>query len=727
MKQSKSLQSIIYKNFLRASLIPILVIELTLIILYFAINTYISSHNLETLLNRAKNNLSEISKKEAKIIDQELEKIMMLSSVIQKEHEMFFKNPNGFGYPNGQPILKTAQNGVLYKENKIGSSIYVSSKTEITQEKLEKFTKSEFMDITFKNVVDENKNIVAAYFNSYDNFNRLYPFIDDVATQYGEHIHMEDFNFYYLADKKHNPLKKPVWTGAYLDPAGNGWMASCIVPIYKDDFLEGVTGLDITIDSFIKEILNLDLPWNAKAFLIEEDSHVLAMPQSIEKIIGLQVKKEEYGDKAITKTVDQKDELNIIKNPNVSTELKNFIKNENSLEIVDINSRKYMITKKTIPSTNWKLFIIADENEILKDIYALKELSNKVGYFAIALMIIFYILFFIYLLNSSKKLADKITNPIINLTNFLKNIGTKKELSHKNLDAGISEIDFIANFTSGIQKINTEVYKTNQELEDLNKNLEDRVKEEINRNREKEAILIQESKMAAMGEMIGSILHQWKQPLNYINLSVSSISTRLQLNIDVEKDEMIKISDKIIYQINHLSNTMNDFRDFFKPTNEKEFDLKQPIYDAQKLLKSIYEKENIQLEIKLHNDPKCFGYPNELTQVFINIFNNARDVILENKIEQKKIFVEISEKENMALVKVTDCGGGISEDILDKLFDPYFSTKGDKGTGIGLYMSSMIVNKSKGKLSVKNTTKDIDGKKYKGAQFILTFPSKENT
>lgn len=727
MKEKKTLQSIIYKNFLKASLIPILVIELTLIILYFGINYYISKQNLQTLLEGAKFNLTEISKKEAKIIDQGLNHITSLSSMLQKEHEAFFKNPDGFGYPNGKPILKTASNKVLYKENKIGSSVYVSSKTKITPENLAKFQKSEMMDVSFKNIVDENENIVAAYFNSWDDFNRLYPFIDDVATQYGEHIHMEDFNFYYLADAKHNPSKKPVWTGAYLDPAGNGWMVSCIVPIYNNDFLEGVTGLDVTIDSLITNVLNLGLPWNAKAFLVDENSQILAMPPNIEKLIGLNVEKKGYEDKAITSTIDQANELNILKNPSVNKEFKNFIKGDKQLDILNIGDTKYMITQKIIPSTNWKLFIIANEDEILESINELKDLTNKIGYYAVALMIIFYILFFLYLLNKSKFLANDIADPIVKLTLYLKNIGSSNQKPAQTYDsAGIAEIDFIAEFSQEIQKVNEEFYNTNKKLEDLNKNLEKRVTQEINKNRQKEAILIQESKMAAMGEMLGSIVHQWKQPLNFINLAISSLTTSYKLGLEVTQEEIAEISEKVTKQIDHLSNTMNDFKNFFKPTPAKEFNISRPITDAFKLTEGIYRKSNIDIIINIQNDAVCFGYPNEITQVFINIFNNARDVILEKNIDIKNIYVDASMQDDYALIKITDCAGGIPENIINKLFEPYFSTKGEKGTGIGLYMSSMIVEKSKGKLYVQNVTKQINGLNYKGAQFIIELPLKKD-
>ena len=719
MQTKKTLFSIIYNSFMRASLIPIFVIEVTLLFLYFGINFYISQANLKTLLEEAKSNISELSKKEAKIIDNQLLEVSKSALMLQKEHEAFFKNPNGFGLPNGAPSFAVASNGVFYKTNKIGSSIYYSSKTKITQKEREKATKTEFMDISFKSLVETNSKVVAVYFNSYDDMNRLYPFIDDVAKQYGEHIHMEDFNFYYLADAKHNPSKVPVWTGAYLDPAGNGWMASCVVPVYNGEKLEGVTGIDMTIETFVKNILNLDLPWNAKAFLLDENGAVLAMPKEIEKIAGLdKVKKQGYTGEALTTTVDQAEEYNILKNKNANPSMKKMIEQNQKSGILETNDKTYMMFQEVIPSTKWRFVIMVDEDVVLESINKLKTLSNNIGYAAILLMVLFYIAFFIYLMKKSKSLAQNIASPILALTEYIKNIGQSKTNVGNNFDAGIAEVDFIATFSTQIQRVNNEFYETNQKLEEMNKNLETRVKNEVDKNRQKEGLLIQQSKMAGVGEMIASIVHQWKQPLNTISLAISSLQLKNELD-DVSKDEIEDSANIINNQIAHMSQTMTDFRNFFKPTQIKAYDIKQSILDALKIINSTLVAKNINVIIDAQENILCNGYPNEIMQVLINILNNAKDAILSTESTNKNIIVSTNTQDLFAVISIKDFAGGINESVMDRIFEPYFSTKGENGTGIGLYMSKTIIEKIGGKFVVSNHNDN-------GAVFEIWLPLANN-
>lgn len=718
----KKLENIIYKKFLKASLIPILVIEVMLLILYFSINSYITSQNIETMLNEAKSNLQEISKAEAKSINLQLKEVSNYASILQKEHEHFFANPNAFALPNGKVEFDYSKENVFFKTTKIGSSLYYANTTKIGQKELNKALKTEFMDINFKNIVDSNDNIVAIYFNSFDDMNRLYPFIDDVATQYGPSIKMEDFNFYYLADLKHNPEKKPVWTSAYFDPAGNGWMVSCVVPIYNKDFLEGVTGIDITIDSFVKNILDLDLPWNAKALMIDENGVVLAMPKELETVLSIKEDNKVEKTTSITETIEKSENSNLFNTKN--EELKNSLKNLKNQDLFAFsnNNTDYILSNVNIPQTNWNMMILVSKDEILKPITELENLSNKIGYTAIIAMFLFYILFFVYLLKNSKKLASTIASPIIELTEFLKNIGKKEAI---NIKTNIDEIDFIAKANSEIIRLNNDFIETNKKLDNLNKNLQEEIKKEIEKNRDKEAILIQQSKMASIGETISSIIHQWKQPLNNINLSSSTLRFKV-LNEISNKEDTIKTLTNIESQIMLLDKTTKDFRDFFKPKNKEEFSTTELINNTISLLEKIYKQKDIEINVICTNDAICLAYKNELIQVLINLLNNARDQILETKCELKKINIECSIDENYSILEFKDYAGGIKQEILPKIFDAYFTTKtDDKGTGIGLYMSKTIVEKSGGKIEALNFNETIDGVDYQGANFKISIPLKK--
>ena len=373
----KFLQQVLSSHFVKYSLIPILVVEITLLILYFSINAYISSKNTALLLKEVQSNAKEILQNEAEVIDDKLNEVSMFSKLLQNEHQALFKNPQNFGLPNSQPTFEVAPNGVYYKTNRVGSSLYYSSNTKIDEKAKAKASFTEAMDISFKSVLEVNPIIVAAYFNSWDNMNRLYPFIDKVYEQYGAHIQMEDYNFYYLADLKHNPQKKSVWTSTYLDPAGNGWMLSCIVPIYNGDFLEGVTGLDITIDSFVKNILSIKLSYDAKMFLVDEKGMIIAMPEKIEKLLGLKELKEHLYTNKILKTIEKPEEFNILKNRSpFASHFKKLIEGKEASSSLVIGGDEYLTLKQNVKETNWKLMVLIDKKEIFNSIENSKT-SNK--------------------------------------------------------------------------------------------------------------------------------------------------------------------------------------------------------------------------------------------------------------------------------------------------------------------------------------------------------------
>ncbi|MEA3554488.1 MAG: PAS domain S-box protein [Campylobacterota bacterium] len=241
--------------------------------------------------------------------------------------------------------------------------------------------------------------------------------------------------------------------------------------------------------------------------------------------------------------------------------------------------------------------------------------------------------------------------------------------------------------------------------------------------KEKETILVQQSKMAAMGEMLENIAHQWRQPLSVISTVSTGLLTKREYEIEVTKEEEIDSLNKINATTQYLSQTINDFRDFFKPNKEKvEFNLKDCYKKTLNLVNSKFASLDIEA-IENLEDINLNNLDNELMQVMMNIFNNARDV-LETKDGKRFIFVEICKEDNSAVIKIRDNAGGIPQDIINKVFEPYFTTKHkSQGTGIGLYVSNEMIEKHlKGLLQVDNRTYYYNDVEYKGACFRITLP-----
>ncbi len=251
------------------------------------------------------------------------------------------------------------------------------------------------------------------------------------------------------------------------------------------------------------------------------------------------------------------------------------------------------------------------------------------------------------------------------------------------------------------------------------------ITEQINNQNQinlQEQLLIQQSKLASMGEMIANIAHQWRQPLSIISTSATGIKIQKEMGI-LDDDSEIKSLDCINENAQYLSNTIEDFRDFFKKSKIKNLvNLNTLLEKTLKLIITRLKNKKITI-INNCTDIEFETYEREMIQVFMNIINNSIDAF-ENKDYEKFIFFETKKFENKIVIKIKDNAGGIDENILDKIFEPYFTTKESKqGTGIGLYMCNEIVVKHfNGEISVTNEYFEYSNQKYTGSQFTIELP-----
>jgi len=257
-------------------------------------------------------------------------------------------------------------------------------------------------------------------------------------------------------------------------------------------------------------------------------------------------------------------------------------------------------------------------------------------------------------------------------------------------------------FTSYREKVS----KKEQALKEFNKTLTTRIREALKEAKQKDKALLHQSRLAQMGEMISMIAHQWRQPL----CEISGIFMEMETAAKFDKADKnfvqkeAKSGDKII---SYMSKTIDDFRDFFKPAKTKEmFSLKYACEEAMSLASASLSSKNINLELHVKSDMQVSGHVSEFAQVILNLILNAKDILIQRDIKKPIIMIKIDSEDIKASVSVSDNGEGIEESIIDKVFEPYFSTKKAAGTGLGLYMSKMIIEeKMGGKLFVVNSEK----------------------
>jgi signal transduction histidine kinase len=281
--------------------------------------------------------------------------------------------------------------------------------------------------------------------------------------------------------------------------------------------------------------------------------------------------------------------------------------------------------------------------------------------------------------------------------------------------------DQLKHFNLSLEK---QVAKRTEELAVLNNSLESKVEEEIEKNRKKDQQLVQQSRQAQMGEMISMIAHQWRQPLGAISASSIDLKMKLllghfDLSVEEKREECSSYFDsqltKIESFVENLTTTIDDFRNFYKPNKEKKSMLiNEPILKSLNIIRESAKAKGIEFTESYESTKDISMYDGELMQVFLNIFKNAQDNFLEKNIQNANIDIVSKDIDNGVEVYISDNGGGIPKDVIEKIFDPYFSTKNEKnGTGLGLYMSKTIVeDHHKGKLKVEN----IDN----GVRFTIT-------
>ena len=300
--------------------------------------------------------------------------------------------------------------------------------------------------------------------------------------------------------------------------------------------------------------------------------------------------------------------------------------------------------------------------------------------------------------------------------NPLRMIGTNYDITARKRIEGelYNQAELLKHEAAERQRAQEDLTVKQQQLELINSSLQSSIDKAVGELRLMDQLMISQSRQAAMGEMIGNIAHQWRQPLNALAMVLGNFKSAYQYNELNDKyiDKLVENGNRLIQK---MSTTINDFRNFFRPDKEMvTFPVQEQIHQAIELVDAGLKSHNIAILMDVSDEFMVNGFPNEYSQVLLNLLTNARDAIQESGVSDGKITVKIFERDGMGCTSISDNGGGIPDEVIDRIFEPYFSTK-KLGTGIGLYMSKMIIERSmNGHIEVRN----IEG----GAEFIVVTP-----
>ncbi len=385
---------------------------------------------------------------------------------------------------------------------------------------------------------------------------------------------------------------------------------------------------------------------------------------------------------------------------------------QKSLNTYDINLKDAMgtyITKKFIDET------LKNKDGVFIDYYwqkpKLTHFSPKLGFFKLYEKFNWVIGAGLYIddiqntILEDKKLLEQRINKYIRTIVLISFLVV--------LFVGLLSFFMSKKITNVFREYQIKVKKKESLLENMNKTLEIKVQEAIKNEKEKDRVMFHQSRLARMGTMLSMIAHQWRQPLSEISGILMELETAFKFKrLDKELfDESIKEANKLL---KFMSLTIDDFRNFFKPDKKKiHFYIKDTCLEAISLINESIKSANISFEYEIKYNYKIFGYEREFAQVLLNLLSNAKDSLIQRQVSNPKIYLKVDWVDDFSIIQVKDNAGGIEEEYLDLIFEPYFTTKdSSKGTGLGLYMSKMIIEKNmNGQLSAKNT-KD-------GAEFTI--------
>ncbi len=331
-------------------------------------------------------------------------------------------------------------------------------------------------------------------------------------------------------------------------------------------------------------------------------------------------------------------------------------------------------------------------NKHLEEIH--RRVLTTLGIIFIISLIV-YILFYLYM--------RKNLNSLQTIANTLKEYLQNKQNKKITLETTSTEIVTIAEVANEMMdNIDSYVAK----LESFNKELKTQVQEKIQKIQKQENLIIHQSRQAAMGEMLESIAHQWRQPLNIIGIATANIDLQYKLGTINDK-EFEKKMEIISLNLNYMSTTIDDFRNFLDPHRDlKNFNPYKAIQETLRILQAQLQNNKITITVNAYDDILYKGHENEFKQIIFILINNAKDALLVNtKSTDSHIVISIFKKEDFGYIEVSDNGGGVKEDIIHSIFDAYFTTKfNSQGTGIGLYIAKNIIeSRMNGKFNVKNT------------------------
>lgn len=677
VNKKASTQKWVWRAMIRSAVIPLVLVETVLIAIYLLSNYFIRDANMSYIYQKADAELELSAQRESNIIREQLLSITRQTEVFRsRTQQVLMSDPHRLDIDSESKNLTLTPDGVLYsKMDNGGAASFYSSITPVEKQDKTKIYKLSQLDPLMKEIKYQNPLLAAIYFNAWDSYNHIYPWFK-TDKQYSHDMNIPKYNFYYLADELHNPLKNAIWTDVYIDPAGQGWMASCIAPVYNGSFLEGVVGLDVTVDTIIDQILKLAIPWNGYAILVSNNGTIMALPPKGEVDFGLKELTTHTYNEAIKTEQFKPEQFNIYTRVDTKKIGANIKLMKQGKGIVDLRNRKKMIAWTTIPETHWKLLTIVDEKEVYAETNNIAAQFQKIGYLMILGLFIFYCIFMVYIWYSAKKMSLAISRPLDKITKMIKGI-EKEEYIQPEQNFELKEID----------ETSRAIVSMGKKLSEITDDLRLAKADAETANKTKTLFL-------------SSMSHELRTPLNAI-LGFGQLLQNEQFKItEVQRKEYIT---EIMTAGNHLLTLIDDVLNLSKidyQNDQIELQVVKIIdicNECIDMIQPLATSHHLTFSCDLLRQPVAvYGEATRIRQVLLNLLSNA---VKYNK-PQGHIHLATEVNGHMLRVTVRDSGIGVPENKASQVFQPFnrlgYEASSIEGTGIGLTISKRLIEMMQG-------------------------------